>query len=376
MTGGTGIHQRSEEAFMREALRLARKSPLPYPNPWVGCVITNGARVVGRGFHRGAGSSHAEVVALARAGSLARGGDLYVTLEPCCHYGRTPPCTGAILAAGIRRVVYAIRDPNPVVSGRGASTLRRNGVEVVSGLLDTEAAALNEVYLKFRRTGLPFVNAKCAASLDGRIATRTGDSKWITDGASRRRVRALRAENQAVLVGINTVLADNPNLGAREAAHGAGTEEPWRVVLDSRLRTPVRAKVVRTGRAIVASTVHASAAKRRALERAGAIVWTFRGGRVPVQTLLRRLAAEGILSVMVEGGGEVLGSFIDAHAVDRFFWFAAPLVIGSADARPSVAGRGVARVADATRLRDISIERTGNCWLVRGNVSRWALARS
>lgn len=371
MACGYSLRQRSSEDYMREAIRVAARAPLPYPNPWAGCVIVKKGAVIGRGFHCGAGTNHAEIEALADAGARAAGATLYVNLEPCCHYGRTPPCTDAILAAGIQRVVYAIRDPNPVVSGRGAAILRSRGVELETGVLTAEAAALNEVYLKFRRTGLPFVTAKAAASLDGRIATRAGDSKWITDGAARRRARSLRARHQAVLVGINTVLADDPDLGVRVP----GAQQPWRVVLDSKLRTPPGARVVRSGRSIIATTFAAPAARRRALERAGAVVWSFGGTRVPVARLLRRLAEGGILAVMVEGGGEVLGSFFDAGAVDRVFWFIAPLVIGSAFARPSVAGRGARDLSRAHRLRDASIERVGGCWLARGNASRWALAR-
>ncbi|MDE3178359.1 MAG: bifunctional diaminohydroxyphosphoribosylaminopyrimidine deaminase/5-amino-6-(5-phosphoribosylamino)uracil reductase RibD, partial [Acidobacteriota bacterium] len=201
---------RGDEEFMGMALGLARKSVvLPYPNPWVGCVIVSEGKIAGRGFHRGPGTKHAEAEALEQAGACSKGATLYSNLEPCCHYGRTPPCTEAILKAGIRRVVYSIRDPNPLVSGRGAAILRRAGVLVESGVLAAEAAALNEVYLKFRQTGLPFVTVKAAASLDGRIATRTGESKWITGGAARRRARILRRRRQAVLVGINTVLADD-----------------------------------------------------------------------------------------------------------------------------------------------------------------------
>ncbi|MGH9342321.1 MAG: bifunctional diaminohydroxyphosphoribosylaminopyrimidine deaminase/5-amino-6-(5-phosphoribosylamino)uracil reductase RibD, partial [Terriglobia bacterium] len=189
---------RQDEAYMRAALRLARESKtLPYPNPWVGCVITRGSTIVGHGFHRGPGTNHAEVEAMAEAGDRSRNATLYVSLEPCCHVGRTPPCTNAIVRAGIRRVVYAMRDPNPAVAGRGAAALKSNGIEVKQGVLKTEARALNEVYFKFRHTGLPFVTVKVATSLDGKIATRTGESHWITDAAARRRARELRSQHQA-----------------------------------------------------------------------------------------------------------------------------------------------------------------------------------
>ena len=361
----------SDEPHMRQALSLARQSPsLPYPNPWVGCIVVRNGKIVGRGFHLGPGASHAEVDALARAGPRARGATLYVNLEPCCHHGRTPPCTDAILKAGVARVVYALRDPSPQVSGRGARILKRHGVRVAEGLCAEEASALNEVYLKFRSVGLPFVTAKIAATLDGRIATRTGDSKWITDAAARRHARMLRRSNQAVIVGINTILADNPHLGSRST----GAAEPWRVVLDSRLRTPPGARVVTSRRCIVMCSRDASPRRRVALIRAGAQVWTFRGARPSLRGVLRRLCATGVLSVLVEGGGEVLGSFLDQNLVDRVNWYLAPVIVGSADSRPAVAGRGVARASEAHRLCNVSIERAGGAWVIRGNLSRWAIS--
>lgn len=355
---------------MREALCLARESKiLPYPNPWVGCVIARGNVIVGRGFHRGPGTSHAEVKALAEAGERARGAMLYVNLEPCCHFGRTPPCTDAILKAGIRRVVYAVGDPNPAVAGHGAAILRHHQVEVKQGILKTEARAINEVYFKFRKVGFPFITAKIATSLDGKIATRTGESKWITDAAARRRARELRSHHQAVLVGINTILADDPHLGPRIR----GAQEPWRIVLDSHLRTPLHSKVLATGRCIIATTATGSLRKRKLLESAGAEVWQFYGRRVPLDALLKKLAARGVLSVMVEGGAEVLGSFFDCGLVDRVFWFFAPMIIGSLKSRPAIAGRGVDRLAEARKLISTSVEPIGNFWVLRGNASRWAL---
>lgn len=354
---------------MRAALRLARPpGMLPYPNPWVGCVIVKGGQIVGRGSHRGAGTPHAEVVALAQAGARARNATLYVTLEPCCHFGRTPPCSDAILRAGIRRVFYAIKDPNPEVNGRSARLLTAHGVKVKRGLCAREATALNEVYLKFRATGLPFVTAKVAASLDGKIATRTGESKWITDATARKRARELRAGHQAVLVGINTVLKDDPHLGPRFR----GAPQPWRVVLDSRLRTPVKSQVVQSHKCILACTEQASGAKQKQLERHGAQVWRFKGPKIPLMKLLVRLAENEIISLMVEGGGEALGSFMDARLVDRVYWFLAPVILGSSQSRSAVAGKGAAHVILAPRLALARLERAGNSWLICGNLSRWA----
>lgn len=348
---------------MRIALDLARQSPtLPYPNPWVGCVIVRNGRIVGKGFHHGAGTNHAEVEALNDAGPRASGAALYVTLEPCCHHGRTPPCTDAILNAGIREVYYALKDPNPLVANKGAKLLRRHGLIVRGGVCSQEAAAINEVYLKFQATGMPFVTAKVATSLDGKIATRAGQSKWITDAEARRRARLLRGEHQAVLVGINTVLNDNPHLGPRKA----GLAEPWRIVLDSRLRTPPNARVVRSGKCIVACTKQTSATKKARLERAGARVMTFKGTRVPLKSLLARVAQENIISLLVEGGGEVLGSFFDLQLVDRVYWFLSPVILGSAQSRVAVAGVGAARLDQASWLRNASIQQVGSAWLVRG----------
>lgn len=359
----------SHEYFMRRALRLAQQSDtLPYPNPWVGCVIVRGGKIVGRGTHRGPGSNHAEVEALAQAGARARGAALYVTLEPCCHYGRTPPCTDAILNFGIRKVFYALRDPNPLVAGRGAKTLKARGLAVEGGLCSREAALLNEVYLKYVATGLPFVTVKVATSLDGKIATKTGESKWITDAHARRHARQLRAEHQAVLVGINTVLADNPHLGSRKRA----MPNPWRIVLDSRLRIPLASQVVKSQKCIIACREIASLTKRIQLERRGAQVWRFKGRRVPLKKLLARLAEHEIISVLVEGGSEVLGSVFDQKLVDRVYWFMAPIILGSQQSRAAVGGKGVAALRDAPRLIQPRMEPVGNSWLIRGNLSRWA----
>ncbi len=359
------------QQFMQEALRLARRGRvLPYPNPWVGCVIVKRGRAIGRGWHLGAGTEHAEIMALGQAGEGARGATMYVTLEPCCHWGRTPPCTDAILRAGIREVFYALHDPNPEVAGRGERLLRAGGVQVHAGLCAEPATALNEVYLKYCATGLPFVAAKVATTLDGKTATRTRESKWITDAAARRRARELRLEHSAVLVGVNTVLADDPNLGPRRGRRF----EPWRVILDSRLRTPPGSQVVRSGKCIITATTRASAAAERRLQRAGAQVWRFPGRRVPLRPLLRRLAGEGILSVLVEGGSETLGSFFDAELVDRVHWFVAPIIVGSSQSLCAVGGRGAARLREAWRLRNLKITPVGSCWLFSGQASRWARA--
>jgi diaminohydroxyphosphoribosylaminopyrimidine deaminase / 5-amino-6-(5-phosphoribosylamino)uracil reductase len=354
-----------DDIRMQEATRLARRYVYPpYPNPWVGCVIVNRGRVVGRGAHRSPGSPHAETEALQQAGNKARGATLYVTLEPCCHFGRTPPCTDAIIQAGVARVVYGLRDPNQAVAGRGARILRSHGIDVVGGVRSKECEALNEAYLKFWRTGMPFVSFKVATSLDGKIATRTGDSKWITDSTARRIARSMRAQHQAVLVGIGTVLADNPHLGPRLAT----APEPWRIVLDSHLRTPPASQVVRSGRCIIATTRSAGRDRHRALERHGAKVWRFAGRRVPLPALLRKLASKEIISVLVEGGADVAGSFFDANLVDQVCWFISPMIIGSPKSLSAVEGRGAKRVEDAWPLRRLSLMPAGNSLLLCGSL--------
>ncbi len=351
---------------MRAALELARRAPgPPYPNPWVGCVLVKGGRVVGRGWHRGPGTDHAEVDAIRSAGSRARGAIAYVNLEPCCHYGRTPPCTSALIRAGVAEVVYAIRDPNPAVSGRGARLLRRAGIRVTGGVCAREARALNEVYLKYRTTGLPFVSLKVAASLDGKTATRTGRSKWITDENARSEGRRLRARHQAVLVGITTILQDDPHLGPRIR----GAPENWRVVLDSSLRTPSGSQVVRSGKCIVACSAAASRRKEAILARRGVQVWRFAGRRIPLRPLLRKLAAQGIISVLVEGGSAVRGSFLDAKLVDRVHWFVAPSIIGAQGALSSIGGVGADQPSDAVRLRHVVLQAVGDGWTLTGDVA-------
>jgi diaminohydroxyphosphoribosylaminopyrimidine deaminase / 5-amino-6-(5-phosphoribosylamino)uracil reductase len=365
------VDRETDERFMRQALELATRAERPpYPNPWVGCVVVRAGKVIGQGWHRGPGTSHAEAEALATAGARARGSTLYVTLEPCSHHGRTPPCTDAILEAGVAEVAYAIADPNPHVTGSGSRILKRHGLKVRTGVCKLQAAVLNEVYLKYCRTRLPFVTVKVAASLDGKIATQTGESKWITDEAARAEAHKLRAVHQAVLTGINTVLADDPHLGPRFA----GAPEPWRVIMDSHLRTPVDSQVIQSGRCIVASTEAADKVREFRLTKAGAQVWRFPGSRVPAAKLLQRLAREGIISALVEGGSEILGTFFDGGLVDRAYWFVSPIIIGSAASKPAVAGEGAARLPQAWRLRRASVRAVGDSFLVTGNVSDWALA--
>ena len=307
------------EAFMRRALELAEQGTgYTRPNPLVGAVIAKGGEVIAEGYHARYGGPHAEAVALERAGEAARGADLYVNLEPCSHWGKTPPCVDRIIAAGIRRVFIATRDPNPLVNGKGVEKLRAAGIEVVEGVLRKEAERLNEIFFYWIKMKRPFVALKLAMSLDGKIATRSGDSRWITGEGARRRVHELRRRHAAVLVGINTVLADDPELTVREVEG----PQPLRIVLDSRGRVPLSARVLAgEARTLVATTAAMPEERERALLERGVEVWRLpaREGRVDLVALLARLAGEEIDSLLVEGGGEVAWSFLAQGLVQKLY---------------------------------------------------------
>jgi len=372
---------------MRRALELARLGiGRTHPNPLVGAVVVADGRIVGEGAHLRAGGAHAEVDTLGRAGEAARGADLYVTLEPCNHHGRTAPCTRAILDAGIRRVYFAVADPNPDVAGGGADFLRSRGVDCTEGPLTDEAAYMNRGFFRWTLTNTPWVIAKFAAGLDGRIATRTGESKWITGNASRVRAHELRREVDAILVGSGTILADDPRLTARvgepEARHvsdslsdGAGGTPALRVVLDSRGRSPLDATVFTTtptARTLVATTAGSPAEWRQRLLDNGvdvALLPAGSNGRVGVDALLSDLGVRGVRSMLVEGGATVHGAFFDARRVDEVWAFVAPLIIGGEGARPAVGGVGAAALNDAVRLGDVQMERCGDDILIRGVLS-------
>lgn len=356
--------ERDDIVFLKEAISLARRARgRTSPNPMVGAVVVRDGRVTGRGYHTRAGAPHAEVVALRRAGKSARGARLYLNLEPCCHVGRTPPCTDAILAAGVAEVVACMRDPDPRVSGRGFRALRAAGVRVRVGGIVGEARRLNEAFLRFQRTGLPFVTLKAGMSLDGRIATREGESRWITSAGARQASRRLRARHDAVLVGVGTVLADDPELLGPD---GSG---PLRVVLDSDLRTPARARLFRgAGPVLILTRRRAPAGKRRRLERRGALVVEVasRRGRVDLEAALFELGRRGVATVLIEGGGEVLGSALDAGVGDRLALFVAPRLIGGRGALPAFAGDGARRLRDAAEVKDVRVRSLGADWLIEG----------
>jgi diaminohydroxyphosphoribosylaminopyrimidine deaminase / 5-amino-6-(5-phosphoribosylamino)uracil reductase len=336
---------------MRRALAEAERGRgRVEPNPLVGAVLVRDGELVGVGHHELFGGPHAEVEALRRAGDAARGATLYVTLEPCCHFGKTPPCTAAIVAAGVARVVVAHRDPFPQVSGGGLARLTEAGVAIVEGIDAESALRLNAPYLKRLATGCPFVTAKWAMTLDGKTAVTSGESRWISGPRSRALVHELRGRMDAILVGIGTVLADDPELTARPP----GPRRAARVVLDSAARLPLTSRLALSARETpvwVAVTERASVEHRAALQALGCEILPFPGGvSVPIDALLQELGRRGVTNLLVEGGGRVLGGFLDAGQVDAVDVFLAPLIDGGAHDITAARGRGAATMAEALRL--------------------------
>lgn len=354
------------------ALELAERGRgFVEPNPLVGAVVVRGDRLISQGWHQRFGEAHAEVHALAAAGEVARGSTLYVTLEPCCHFGKTPPCTRAVIAAGVRRVVAALCDPFPKVAGQGAEELRHAGIEVEFGVCEQAARRINAPYLKLLQTGRPYVHAKWAMTLDGKIAARGGDSKWISSEASRRRVHELRGRMDAIIVGVGTVLSDDPLLTARPP----GPRTACRVVLDSSGRMTAEAKLVQTAKAvptlIVAGPDYPVERRQQVLDAHCDIVQLAgdASGRPKVESLLNELGRRRMTNVLVEGGAEVLGSFFDAGAMDEVHVFVAPCVAGGAAAKSPVGGAGVERIAAALRLGDVVIDNIEGDVYLHGRIS-------
>jgi diaminohydroxyphosphoribosylaminopyrimidine deaminase/5-amino-6-(5-phosphoribosylamino)uracil reductase len=363
------------EDYMRQALALARLAQGQVsPNPAVGALIVKDGEIVGQGYTQPPGSSHAEIVALHQAGDKARGALMYVTLEPCCHFGRTPPCTRAIIDAGIAEVHMAMIDPNPIVSGRGEEDLQKEGIKTGVGDHEEEARTINEAYIKYIKTGLPFVTAKFAASLDGKIATRTGDSKWITGAEARKYVHYLRYTSDAVMAGANTIIADDPYLTCRYGGIGGAVKNRQvRVIVDGLGRTPPTARVFsEPGKVLIAIGDPVDASTKETLVRCGAELLEFPApdGRIDMSTLLSVLGRREITSLMVEGGGLLLGSLFDAGLVDKVVAFIAPIVIGGGRAIMAVSGEGAERIANATRLERVSVEKFGDDVMVSGYVRK------
>ena len=365
----------TDKVFMRQALRLARRGlGRTSPNPMVGAVLVRGGKLLGAGWHRRAGWPHAEVEALrdaTRRGTPVRGATLFVTLEPCCTHGRTPPCTEAIVAAGIRRVVVAATDPNPCHAGRGFDLLRAAGIAVETGVLADEATRLNEVFNHWVMQRTPFVTVKAAMTLDGKIATASGESKWITGPPARAVGMQLRFAADAVLVGINTVLADNPALTVRGPA-GRLRKAPRRIVLDALARTPAESVVASdafAGRTTVVVSSSAPPARvKRLAQRVQVLTAPVHEGRIDLAWLLAHLGGEGVASVLVEGGGEVNAAFLESGLAQRVAFFYAPKILGGRDARRGVAGAGARSLQDLIELREVVWRRVGEDLLLQARV--------
>ena len=369
----------SDHLYMKRALSLAaRGKGKTSPNPMVGAVIVNHGRVVGEAYHQQAGKPHAEILALHQAGPRARGGVLYVTLEPCCHsHKRTPPCVPLLLQSGLKRICVAMPDPNPQVRGRGVQMLKRAGLEVVVGVMEEDAQQLNEAYQHWITTGRPFVILKGAMTLDGKIATKTGQSKWITGEQARRDVHRVRSQSDAVMVGVGTVIADNPELSARGSKNAFKQRtgrQPLRVVLDSHLRIPIKANVltwIHEQPTIVCTTAQASPQKIQTLKDRGIQVWVLpqKNGMVSLKAVLGKLGKAGMSSVLLEGGGTLNASALHGGLVNQVRLYIAPLLMGGQDAKGLIGGVSPKMLEQSWRLVNPKLKKIGQDWLVTANIT-------
>ncbi|HEV2392170.1 MAG TPA: bifunctional diaminohydroxyphosphoribosylaminopyrimidine deaminase/5-amino-6-(5-phosphoribosylamino)uracil reductase RibD [Verrucomicrobiae bacterium] len=369
------------ERFLRRAMRLASRGfGQTSPNPMVGALLVKGGEIIGQGWHRRAGEPHAEIEALRDAqkkGNATRGATLYVTLEPCCTTGRTPPCTQAIIAAGVTRVVAGATDPNPAHCGKGFRLLRRAGIAVTSGILARECEQLNEAFNHWVVHHTPLVTVKAAMTLDGKIATATGESKWITSPAARLEAMQMRRGADAILVGINTVLADDPSLTFRAVGKRQNTPQPRkdlrRIILDANARTPLTAKVVTDMQAdLTTIVISRSAPPRRARALGRKVqVWTApaRDGKIDLRWLLQKLGSQDITSLLVEGGGEINAFFLFSGLANRVAFFYAPKILGGSNSRKAVAGKGAGRLDEIIQLENVKWRRIGPDWLLEAEVA-------
>jgi diaminohydroxyphosphoribosylaminopyrimidine deaminase/5-amino-6-(5-phosphoribosylamino)uracil reductase len=363
-----------DEQYMKIALSLAKRGKgRVSPNPLVGAVLVKNGRIVGKGFHQRAGGPHAEVNALKEAGDKAKGADLYLNLEPCCHFGKTPPCTDALIAHKIKRIFAGMVDPNPLVSGRGIEQLVKSGIQVKTGILEAEARKLNEDFIKYITEKVPFVILKVASTLDGKIATRTGDARWITGEKARTFVHQLRNEADAVLVGIGTVKRDDPLLTTR-LPQGTG-RDPHRIILDTHLTIPLSSKLLHLNsqaKTILATSQHVSPRKIRKLEELGATILTLPTlkGRLNLKALLKELGRREITSVMVEGGRETITSFLEQRLVDKLYLFYAPKIIMGVEAIGITGGQGKALLKEAIQVSKVKVKRLGDDILVEGYLQK------
>jgi diaminohydroxyphosphoribosylaminopyrimidine deaminase/5-amino-6-(5-phosphoribosylamino)uracil reductase len=361
-----------DEKYMKMAIELAERGRgYTAPNPLVGAVIVKDGTVVGKGYHEEVGRGHAEINAIANAGDQANGATLYVNLEPCNHHGRTPPCSEAILKSGLRRVVVGMGDPNPDVTGGGNQFLRDRGVEVICGVLQKESERLNEIFIKYVTTKHPFVILKCASTLDGYIATRTGDSKWITNAASRQFVHTLRHAVDAIMVGIGTIKKDNPQLTTRlDDKQG---RDPIRIVLDTHLSISPDAALLNLSSdsdTLLVTGPDVREEKKKKLAKSGVRILSteLKNGHIDLNVLMTRLGSLGITSLLIEGGSRVNASALEAHIVDKLLFFYAPKILGGDDGIPAFNGKGPALMAESVRIRDVRVYRFADDVMIEGYV--------
>lgn len=356
--------------YMQRALELAALAVgRTSPNPLVGAILVKDGEVVGEGYHRKAGTPHAEVHALQAAGDDARDATLYVTLEPCSHYGRTPPCADAVVKAGVKRVVIACLDPNPSVSGEGLRIIQDAGLETTVGVLGEEARRLNEVFFKYIETGIPFITLKVATTLDGKIATSTGDSRWISSETSRKYVHKLRNIYDAIMVGIGTVLKDDPMLNTR--LDREDTRDPVRIIIDSQLDLPLQSKIARSARqqkTIVFCQRQINQEKLISVQKSGIKVVQVESSndKLLLQEVFKILGDMEITSIMVEGGGEINGYLIENNLIDKVYWFIAPKLVGGREAPTAVGGSGIEKIKDALHVKSLQISRFEDDILITG----------
>ncbi len=361
-----------EYKYMKRALELARKGKgFVNPNPQVGAVIVKDDEIIGQGYHKAYGENHAEVNAI-RSSKSCVGATIYVNLEPCCHFGKTPPCTSAIIDAGIKKVVIAMLDPNPIVAGKGVEILRNHGIEVIVGVLEDEAKLLNEIFINWINKKSPFVIMKTAMTLDGKIASHTGDSKWISNENSRRFVHQIRNRVMGIIVGINTVILDNPSLTTRLEGK---SKDPDRIIIDTECRTPLDSKVVNNiSKAKTYICVGEGACKERIrkLEDRGCIVLTLEkeNGRVSISEVIKYFSEKGFDSLLLEGGGTLNFSFLEKKYVSKIMSFIAPKLIGGVDSKTPISGVGIKKMSDAVSIYDITVQSIDDDILVQGYLER------
>jgi len=361
--------KKNHEYFMNLAMRLAQKAKgKTSPNPMVGALVVKNGRILGEGYHEKAGLAHAEIIALDEAGKASKGANLYVTLEPCAHFGKTPPCVDRIINTRVKEVIVGMVDPNPLNNGKGINILKQHKIKVKVGILEDRLTKLNEVFIKYISKRMPFVTVKIAQSLDGKIATRRGDSKWITSDKSRAYAHRIRSDYDAIMVGVNTILRDNPKLNA-----WFSRKQPVKIVVDSQLSTPEGASIFSSSSQVIIVTLGSKSGQetenRKILSQKAKILEVKeKAGQINLKSMMKKLAGQEITNILVEGGGTLNGSLFDEGLVDKVLFFVSPKIIGGKDAITSVMGQGIGSIDKAIKLKDINFRHFGEDFLIEGYI--------